>query len=137
MLLSKYLRTPPCTHALRLFPLWLAIGVALLLTIGWFSLAHLHVPQVHLHHGDKLVHFFAYLVVAGWFTQLFCKKTLLFCLLLLIGYGSMLEVLQSLVPYRSFDYWDMLANSLGIASAGLASQFIKLNGLDLVERKLI
>jgi VanZ family protein len=43
-------------------------------------------------------------------------------LLVLLSHGALVEVLQSLVPDRSADAWDMVADAIGIAMALVASR---------------
>lgn len=83
----------------------------------------LELPNV----GDKWQHILAYFVMMSWFSQLLVRKTLLitaaFCF---FAMGVVLEFLQGLTGYRSLDYFDVLANSIGIL-LGLGLAFTPLS----------
>ncbi|HEX8549050.1 MAG TPA: VanZ family protein [Cytophagaceae bacterium] len=80
---------------------------------------------------DKLVHIsiflgLVYLLIkglkrkpsSGWAT----RYAIIFSLLLGTLYGALIEVIQQFIPDRSFEYLDMLANTLGcIAGAFIFS----------------
>lgn len=69
---------------------------------------------------DKLVHGSVYgaLTLLGLFGRLRTSTVLL----VLLSHGALVEVLQSLVPDRSADAWDMVADAIGIAMALVASR---------------
>lgn len=77
-------------------------------------------PKVGIEHFDKAIHLIIYFIfVLIWATYLFkfYKKinyVNLFLALLFI-YGIVIEILQErFIPTRSFDFWDIIANTLGI-----------------------
>lgn len=113
---------------LRYFNLWLIIGWLLVLTMCYLSL----IPKppnfnIEFTNSDKIGHFSAYFVLMFWFSQLYkTSKTRLLYILFFILMGATLEVLQGLSSARTFEYADMLANTLG---AGLA-WFITRNRLN-------
>ena len=104
---------------LRYFNLWLVVGWLLVLTMCYLSL----IPKppnfnIEFTYSDKAGHFSAYFVLMLWFSQLYkTPKSRLFYILFFIFMGATLEVLQGLSGVRTFEYADMLANTLG---AGLA-----------------
>jgi VanZ family protein len=59
--------------------------------------------------SDKIVHFVMYFFCAGAF-YLLKAKHYLFCA---IGYGLLIEIIQYFLPWRSFSFGDIIANSLG------------------------
>lgn len=68
--------------------------------------------------ADKIAHFLAYgalgfFVTLGWLST---KRTLLWIVVGLIGYGAALEVLQAVGGSRTGDIFDLLANTIGAAS---------------------
>ena len=68
---------------------------------------------------DKAAHFTAYLLLCGWFLQIYRRgRARLWVAVSAIGLGAGLEVLQGLGGVRYFEFADMLANSLG-AFAGV------------------
>ena len=113
---------------LRHFNLWFVIGWILVLGMCYISL----IPKppnlnIYFTFGDKVGHFSAYFVLMFWFAQLYkTSKARLIYVLLFILMGILLEFLQELSGARTFDYYDMLANTLG---AGLA-WFITKNRLN-------
>ncbi|MDN3576886.1 VanZ family protein [Chitinimonas viridis] len=69
-------------------------------------------PMPEVAQGDKLMHLLGYGVLAAWWAGCFPARygrTLLAC----STYGVLIECLQAMTPYRSFDPLDMLANALG------------------------
>lgn len=76
-------------------------------------------PKIQILYKDKIVHFIFYLVfVFLWFkTNLFNTKLKLFLLFFLaVSFGIAIEYGQKyLTTTRSFDWFDMLANSFGAA----------------------
>lgn len=87
---------------------WLAIVVVVILSL---------IPQpleIPVTEGDKWGHAAAYAALMMWFVQLY-ERPAHVCLgwgLLALGIG--LECAQSLTPYRMFDYYDMLADGVGV-----------------------
>ena len=78
---------------------------------------------------DKVEHTFAYLVLMGWFAQIYhaANIRLLFAVgLIVMGVG--LEILQGLGGVRYFEYGDMVANSSGVLLGWLMGYF----GIDRV-----
>lgn len=72
---------------------------------------------------DKVGHFISYFILMGWFAQLyktFSART--FYVLFLISLGVVLEILQGLGGVRFFEYFDMLANTLGVMFAWLITR---------------
>lgn len=103
----------------RFKKLWQTIGVLLVSLVVIASL--MHKPPIALppfRFGDKLVHFGAYLVLMGWYVQLFhhqIQRVVLVMLFIAMGVG--LEVLQGWGGVRQFEWADALANSLGALAA--------------------
>ncbi len=68
--------------------------------------------------SDKLHHFIAYAILSLGFVLLVrTPLSLLRTSAGLIGYGVMLELLQSLTGYRQMEVLDMLANAAGVVAA--------------------
>jgi len=57
-------------------------------------------------------------------TNLLKPNLLLFCWVVAFAYGASLEGVQALLPYRSFDYADMIANGVGALIGVLFYRFI-------------
>jgi VanZ family protein len=82
----------------------------------------LKVPDVDvgIQHNDKLLHFLAYFILAGWFVQLYhTQSTRILIVLFAVALGLVLEFLQGTISYRSFDWIDVMANTLGALTAYL------------------
>jgi glycopeptide antibiotics resistance protein len=70
------------------------------------------------HHSDKIIHFLLYFILVGWFMQLYKKiNTRLFILFQAILLGIIIEYLQGMTHYRSFDWFDTIANTIGASGA--------------------
>lgn len=101
---------------LRYLWLWRSVGHALIL----LSLAAALLPaprgigSVVL--GDKLLHAAAFAFLMLWYAQLYAgRRDRLRCAVSLIGFGCLIELLQGLLPYRSADGWDLVADVAGVA----------------------
>lgn len=82
--------------------------------IVWLSLTPAP-PQLEFKLGDKLGHFLGYGTLMFWFGQLYRR----FWERLAYGSGFIalglaLEALQGILGYRSYDVFDLLANTLGV-----------------------
>lgn len=95
---------------------WLA-GCLYVLAMLWLSLSPGSDTPPAVAHADKLLHFSAHFVLCGWFFPLLRMglrwRVVAFSLLL----GLAIEALQSLVPLRQPDVWDLLANAAGALAA--------------------
>jgi len=100
--------------------LWIALGICYITFIIAGSLLRVPEIEISVDHADKIIHFFLYFILVGWFIQLYKKlSTRIIILSAAIALGLLMEALQSLTPYRSFDLIDQLANSIGAISAFL------------------
>lgn len=100
--------------------LWVFLGIIYIAVILAVSL--LRVPEINIEfsHTDKIIHFLMYFILVGWFIQLYHKpESRLAILLAAILFGLLIEYLQGMTSYRSFDYVDEIANSAGAALAFL------------------
>ncbi|MBA5629286.1 VanZ family protein [Moheibacter lacus] len=74
--------------------------------------------QLKIENGDKAVHFALFFIFTflGFAAKFFSKN--LQILWVPILFGLIIEILQHFIGWgRSFDLWDLLANSLGILTA--------------------
>ena len=82
--------------------------------IVWLSLTPAP-PQIDLEQGDKLGHFAAYGTLMLWFCQLYARRgTRIAYALLWVGMGIVLEFIQGELGYRTYEVYDMYANTLGV-----------------------
>jgi VanZ family protein len=82
-------------------------------TILYFCLRQPGAQKESIPHLDKLVHLTCYLVYAFSLQQILKRKYRIGILIYCILFGVVVEFLQEQTGYRSFEYADMLANSLG------------------------
>jgi VanZ family protein len=82
--------------------------------IVWLSLMP-QPPKVDLEQGDKLGHFAAYGLLMFVFCLIYGQRaTRLAYATGFIAMGVVLEFLQGMTDYRTFDLLDMLANATGV-----------------------
>jgi VanZ family protein len=66
---------------------------------------------------DKIIHFIFYFTLTALLINYFknkIKNYIIYCFFAAVIFGIIIEILQDIVPTkRSFDYFDILANSLG------------------------
>ena len=104
---------------LGLLKFWFGLAFIWLLALGIVSL----IPSPDLGGNDKIGHFIAYAMLSAWFSLIVKQQKSLWLIFIgLISYGILLEILQSLISYRSGDLTDAVANSLGVTT-GLAFYF--------------
>jgi VanZ like protein len=107
---------------LRYRKLWLVMGWGFVCLVIYLSLTADSLPIVGTS-GNKPGHFVAYAWLMLWFAQLYRGTRTRY--LILAGFcalGIVLECLQGLTDYRSFEYADMALNSFGTAFGLLLAQ---------------
>jgi len=76
-----------------------------------------NIPKVHVWNADKIVHAGIYFVLA-WMLNLGFSRTRNIARIIFFiaaGYGLLIEILQgTCTSDRQFDWYDVLANSLGV-----------------------
>lgn len=103
---------------LRFARLWFWIGVLLTASIILLSLINPpdQVKAVLL--NDKLAHTLAYVVLMGWFAQIFHHRTArVVFVVIFVSMGIGIEFLQGMTPHRQFELLDMAANTTGVLLA--------------------
>ena len=97
------------------------------LTIG--SLGNVSgVPKLGFSFDDKIYHFLAYAIltvlVLNYITKTTVKHKILLSAGIAVVYGIIIEVLQStLTDFRTPDYYDVLANTIGVVFVLLLLRF--------------
>ena len=91
--------------------------------IAWLSLTP-SPPQVEFRESDKVGHMLAYGLLMFWFAELYTRR--MFFALGFIAMGVGLEFVQGMLGYRTFDVFDMLANTLGVLLGWLAAVLHKM-----------
>ncbi len=74
---------------------------------------------------DKAGHFIAYAGLAGICRFASNKRQNWQIIIAVILFSFLIELLQQLIPNRSFEWYDLLANGLGALSGTIAAYFIK------------
>lgn len=101
----------------------LALAVSVTLFIAYLSLTpNPNLPNIEIKQADKLYHFIAYFFLSiAWFGYFYFFKKIQqsqsfnLILVVLILFGIVVEVVQgTFTDYRSFDWWDILSNSIGV-----------------------
>ncbi len=107
----------------RLVTAWWAAGWLGVFAVCVVSLLPVPPEAVEAAGGDKLVHFLGYGALAFWFAQLFppAGRRRWLVALGLTALGAGLEAVQALVPWRSTEGWDVLADALGACAGILAA----------------
>ncbi|MFB9056234.1 VanZ family protein [Mariniflexile ostreae] len=111
---------------------WILSAVAYTALLTTASLINLRgLPSIKISFADKIFHFSAYFVltilwVLAFFYNFNYKKTkaLKYVFIISVSFGIFIEVLQgALTTVRSFDIYDMMANTLGALLAVVALSF--------------
>ena len=94
----------------------LLIAVAITLILVILSLIKIPAHNFGVTHQDKWQHCFAYFVLSiSWLIVFYKKKKKLLVVVCCILLGVIIEILQNtLTSYRTGDYHDVIANSLGV-----------------------
>ncbi len=100
--------------SLALFRIWLGAGWILVLLVVFLSLAPLSPSDPTFENSDKLVHLAVYCGLMTWFAELYRGRSRLIYAIGFVAMGVVLEFVQGMTGYRSFDVMDMGANFLGV-----------------------
>lgn len=93
------------------------VAICITISIAYLSLMKMPKIEVSYSNVDKLYHLFAYFVLSFcWLFSFYKKPTLKYIVVTsCIIYGIIIEVLQhTLTLYRTGDFKDVLANTVGI-----------------------
>lgn len=123
---------------LRFQPLWLAIGISLLLFVAYMSLIPPRVGIGEIEYSDLFLHLLAYAVITGWFQQIYApKKALVFVAVAMLIYGGALELMQHYFPPREPHWSDFFANASGVVLATLINTTRIRDTLFLIEKNYL
>lgn len=92
------------------FFFWVCVVAILLL-----ATMPLPMPQLELSFSDKLNHIVAFMVLFL-LSESSYKVNFWFIFSTLLGYGFLIECIQSVLPYRDFSWGDLLADAFGMGS---------------------
>jgi VanZ like family len=106
-------------------------GLAVLWTIAIIVLClqdNPRVPNINFLFKDKVLHFGSYFVfIFLWFSAIINQKYFKIVIVFGIALGIVLEILQHLCTNnRTFDWFDILANALGVTTGFYAYKFLLL-----------
>ncbi len=102
----------PLRHQKR----WRLAGIALLLAV----LAATIMPNLWLPSfsrillADKWLHLLTFLLLSLWFTGQYARSSYLRLLVGLTAFGVLIELGQGMLPYRSAEWMDLIADIAGI-----------------------
>jgi hypothetical protein len=99
---------------MRLRRFWALGGWGLIVTVIMLSLLPVPSPKLSFILIDKVEHALTYATLTLWFAQICPRRTWAGIGLKLLTLGVILEFLQGMTTYRSFSFWDIGANTLGI-----------------------
>ena len=114
------------THArrrseLQFRRLWQVIGAILIAFVVYESLTP-HPITVPVEQGDRVGHVLAYATLMFWFAQLDDKVGAgIAWVAAFVALGILMEFLQALTDYRSFELGDMVADGCGVAVGWIAA----------------
>ena len=120
--------------ALRYASRWRAISIALLaivmvgatLPVFWFF-DDKRAALLWFENADKWVHGIGFALLTVWFSGLYARRAYWLIAVGLTGFGLLIEMTQRMISYRTADWMDVGANSVGIV-AGLIIALIGLGG---------
>jgi len=108
---------------LRYLWLWRAAGRALILASIAVALLPAPPGMGRIAFGDKITHAAAFAFLMLWYAQIYAGRGDRWrCASGLAALGLTIELLQSLVPYRSADVWDLVADCAGVGLGLLLAQ---------------
>ncbi|CAM1341797.1 conserved membrane hypothetical protein [Tenacibaculum amylolyticum] len=113
--------------------IYIAISITIIIAI--LSLIKVGSQPIYIKYLDKIEHTTAYFVLTFFWLLAFFKKEKIrtIIIVLSISYGILLEVLQgTITTYRTFDYVDMIANTLGVLIAFLVFKIIEKKQFNLL-----
>lgn len=115
--------------------LWIAAGCAMLAGIVWLSVMPTP-PEIEMTQGDKIGHLLAYAVLMFWFSQLHgARGVRLAFAVAFVALGIALEFVQGALGYRSFEAWDMVADTAGVGLGWLVATVVKPGILERLPRR--
>jgi len=108
---------------LKLKTTWSILGLILVFQVIYLSLTP-RPPQIQssIFPMDKVGHFLAYALLVFWYIQISHPKRYFFYFIGFSFMGVCLEFVQRSLGFRSFEYLDMLFNTLG---AGISFLFFR------------
>ena len=111
--------------------------MTLISSIIYLSLTASFPPYLLIEKDLKLNHILAYAVLMSFFAQILLSRRMVwFFAMLFVVMGIVLEYLQGMTGYRTFSYYDMCADALGVSVGLLISKTPLKNSVEYVDRKI-
>ena len=100
-----------------LYPtLWHAVGWLLLAVIAIAMAIPTPNMELAINHADKWTHVLVFATLAGWTAQLYPPSAALAWRGLgLLAFAAATELMQAMLPWRSGDWGDLIADACGVA----------------------
>ncbi len=92
--------------------LLVVILVAALVPAAWLSPQD---PNYPFFISDKLLHGITFTALALWFSGQYARHSYWRLVTGLLAFGSLIEVTQRMLPYRTAEWMDLLADAAGVA----------------------
>lgn len=122
---------------LRFKPLWLFIGLTLVAAVIFLSLTANFPDELVIDNDRKLNHVLAYAVLMFYFVQLIISPRAVWGIAaLFVIMGIALEYLQGQTGYRTFSYYDMLADFIGVSFGFIISRTPLKNSLAYIDKEI-
>jgi len=123
---------------LRYHRVWLALGWLWVVIVIALSLISNPPHPMSFEQNDKVSHFLAYGCLMLWFCQMYSGVwRRLGLALAFVAMGVGVEFLQSLTPDRSYDAFDMAANTVGVIAGWLLASTPLAHGLRVIEARYL
>ncbi len=97
---------------------WLGAGLGALALILALAMLPLSAP-VPVQGFDKFLHFLAFMFLTVWFLGLFEARFTWLVAAGLLLYGGLIEILQSFMPFRFAEAYDVVSDTAGIGAGWL------------------
>ena len=102
--------------------MWRGAWAAMLVSTLIVCLVPMPPHEPPIAHLDKVHHLAGYALLVAYAAMLFdTRRALGGAMLGVFALGVLIEALQALVPWRSMDPWDLVANTLGIVLGALVA----------------
>ncbi len=110
----------PHLRPLRYPKLWQSIGYAMMLIVLISMIMPTPQLELQVNYADKWVHVLVFAALGAWAAQIYTPSPALWRAGIgLVAFGASTELIQALIPWRSGDILDFLADSVGVG-LGLA-----------------
>jgi VanZ family protein len=127
----------PEEGVLRFKNIWRLIAYLIVLTIIVLSLIPDPEKITPFHASDKIMHALVYAFAMLWFGFCFKGKKLFTSAAVLVLLGIVLEIIQGQTGYRTMDFYDGVADCVGVF-IGLMLSFSRLsNALQYIEQRFL